>query len=363
MRHMTKLTALFLVAVASASCSVDGEETNSRESAVGSDECNTTAECKAIYGSAADDCFNSTSNQSVCYCSGAPCSNPPPPPPPPGDECDTTAECKAIYGSAADDCFNSASNQSVCYCSGAPCSNPPPPPPPPPGDECDTTAECKAIYGSAADDCFNSTSNQSVCYCSGAPCSNPPPPPPPPPGDECDTTAECKAIYGSAADDCFNSTSNQSVCYCSGAPCSDPPPPGSWRVGYSADGNQHDPDDWHASPMSLALLHRAGLKSRLVHFDYNNHLGDNSQTFAATHNSNINAAIQKFGFNSSVFFDDQANLSGAIPEYCQCRQRLIGQRPLPADLCRADGGLLARHQRRARLQGTICDSDLAFQLE
>ena len=34
-----------------------------------------------------------------------------------------------------------------------------------------------------------------------------------------------------------------------------------WRVGYSADGNQHDWDDLHATPMSLALLHRAGLKS------------------------------------------------------------------------------------------------------
>ncbi len=129
--------------------------------------------------------------------------------------------------------------------------------------------------------------------------------------DECDTTQDCKAIYGSAADDCFNSASNQSVCHCGGKPCKGTPT-GTWRVGYSADGNQHDPDDWHASPMALAVLHRAGLKSRLVHFDYNNHLGDNNTTFASNHKANITGAIKKFGYNSAIFFDDQVNLSGAV---------------------------------------------------
>ncbi len=257
MSHTNKVALLLVAAAAGVACSAGTEPTESQQSAVAGDECDTTAECQAIYGSAADDCFNSQSSESVCYCAGQPCASEPSPPPA-GDECNTTQECRAIYGSAADDCFNSQSSESVCYCSGQPCSSEPPPPPPPPpppsGDECNTTAECQAIYGSAADDCFNSQSSESVCYCSGQPCSSEPPPPPPPPSsDECDTTQECKAIYGSAADDCFNSQSSESVCYCGGQPCSAPPPPNStWRVGYSADGNQHDPDDWHASPMSLA---------------------------------------------------------------------------------------------------------------
>jgi hypothetical protein len=41
------------------------------------------------------------------------------------------------------------------------------------------------------------------------------------------------------------------------------------RIAYSADGNHNDPDDWIASPVTLAILAEAGLKDRLVHFNYN----------------------------------------------------------------------------------------------
>ena len=41
------------------------------------------------------------------------------------------------------------------------------------------------------------------------------------------------------------------------------------RIAYSCDGNHNDPDDWAASPVTLAILAEAGLKDRLVHFDYN----------------------------------------------------------------------------------------------
>jgi hypothetical protein len=47
-----------------------------------------------------------------------------------------------------------------------------------------------------------------------------------------------------------------------------------FRIAYSCDGNQHDADDWHASAMVLAMLAETGMTNRLVHFDYNNHLGD-----------------------------------------------------------------------------------------
>lgn len=90
-------------------------------------------------------------------------------------------------------------------------------------------------------------------------------------------------------------------------------PANSWRIGYSADGNQHDADDWHASPMSLALLHAAGQKDKLVHFDYNNHLGNNNTSKATTHKNNVNAIKNKVGgWKSGIFFDDQENVNGAV---------------------------------------------------
>jgi hypothetical protein len=85
-----------------------------------------------------------------------------------------------------------------------------------------------------------------------------------------------------------------------------------YRIGYSGDGNQHDPDDWHASPMALALLHEAGMKEVLVHFDYNDHLGDNDAGMAATHRANVETAISLFGYDSEIFYDDQEDLDGAV---------------------------------------------------
>lgn len=40
---------------------------------------------------------------------------------PAGDQCNTTGECREIFGDTADDCKNSASDNSVCYCGGSPC--------------------------------------------------------------------------------------------------------------------------------------------------------------------------------------------------------------------------------------------------
>lgn len=93
----------------------------------------------------------------------------------------------------------------------------------------------------------------------------------------------------------------------------DPPPGGVYRIGYSADGNQHDADDWHASPLTLAMLASAGLKDRLVHFDYNNHLGIHEvNDNGLIHATNVGGAVQRYGYDPSIIFDDQIDLSGAI---------------------------------------------------
>ena len=40
-----------------------------------------------------------------------------------GDQCNTTAQCRTLFGNAATDCSDSASNQSVCMCGNSPCGN------------------------------------------------------------------------------------------------------------------------------------------------------------------------------------------------------------------------------------------------
>ncbi|HVE42831.1 MAG TPA: PA14 domain-containing protein [Planctomycetota bacterium] len=85
-----------------------------------------------------------------------------------------------------------------------------------------------------------------------------------------------------------------------------------WRLGLSHDGNQHDPDDILAVAMGLAMVAEKGLTSRLVHCDYNNHLGDNNPAMAAAMAASAAGAAQRWGIPASILFNDQANLAGAV---------------------------------------------------
>jgi hypothetical protein len=85
-----------------------------------------------------------------------------------------------------------------------------------------------------------------------------------------------------------------------------------FRIAYSCDGNQHDADDWHASAMVLAMLAETGMTNRLVHFDYNNHLGDNAPWRADAHRQVIADAIRRYGYDTARFHDDQLDLKASI---------------------------------------------------
>jgi hypothetical protein len=84
------------------------------------------------------------------------------------------------------------------------------------------------------------------------------------------------------------------------------------RIGWSADGNRNDPDDWSATALALAIFAKMGWQEKLVHFDYNNRL-DKSLDWkeAENHQSTIGGA-RRFRFNEEVFFDDQRELEAAI---------------------------------------------------
>lgn len=87
----------------------------------------------------------------------------------------------------------------------------------------------------------------------------------------------------------------------------------SGRIAISADGNDHDRDDIGATPMGLAMIAHAGLRNKLVHYDYNSHIwsnASNSQKKDMTE-STLGAA-SRFGFNNNVFISAIDNPSKAI---------------------------------------------------
>lgn len=84
------------------------------------------------------------------------------------------------------------------------------------------------------------------------------------------------------------------------------------RIAYSADGNHNDPDDWIASPVALAIFAEAGLRDRLVHFDYNSIQPLTDPEWEKIHATSVLGAAELYGFDPARFFDDRRNLAGAI---------------------------------------------------
>jgi hypothetical protein len=77
------------------------------------------------------------------------------------------------------------------------------------------------------------------------------------------------------------------------------------RIAIDADGNFNDPDDWAAAPLTLAILARAGLQDRLVHFSFNNHLGGTDLDWQPIMRRSTHGAARRFGFALERFFNAQ----------------------------------------------------------
>jgi hypothetical protein len=52
---------------------------------------------------------------------------------------------------------------------------------------------------------------------------------------------------------------------------------GEGRIAISSDGNEHDHDDWAATPLSLALLAASGLQDHMVLYTYSDHIWGSNQ--------------------------------------------------------------------------------------
>lgn len=87
------------------------------------------------------------------------------------------------------------------------------------------------------------------------------------------------------------------------APVPAAPDGGVGRIALSADGNQHDDDDWASSAMTLAILARAGLQQNVVNYIYNNHIWDSDAQHRRNMTDSVLGAGKRFGFDTSRFYD------------------------------------------------------------
>lgn len=87
------------------------------------------------------------------------------------------------------------------------------------------------------------------------------------------------------------------------------------RIAISHDGNNYDKDDYVAAAMNLALLEGTGLKSKLVHFDYSCHIGENLTEQYNEMSKSVKGAIQRFHIDSTKVFDVQLHLEEAIANF------------------------------------------------
>lgn len=89
------------------------------------------------------------------------------------------------------------------------------------------------------------------------------------------------------------------------------------RIVISSDGNEHDEDDWAATPMSLALLAARELQNQLVVYSFSDHTwGSNKEKPGADGQMRESAFIgaKKFGFKKTKFIEAAAAPNYAVIE-------------------------------------------------
>lgn len=86
------------------------------------------------------------------------------------------------------------------------------------------------------------------------------------------------------------------------------------RIAISSDGNEHDKDDWAATPFSLALLAAKDLQNKVVLYTFSDHVwGSNHDHSDARAQMRESALVggQKFGFTSTNFIEAAASPNAA----------------------------------------------------
>ncbi len=106
-------------------------------------------------------------------------------------------------------------------------------------------------------------------------------------------------LHGAAANSVFAAA----------GPCVEGRFPG--RIAYRCDGNHNDPDDWAASPATLAILAEAGLNERLAHFGDNGIPPLTDPAWKAFHAASVRGGAARNGFDQGRFCDCRTDRGGA----------------------------------------------------
>lgn len=112
---------------------------------------------------------------------------------------------------------------------------------------------------------------------------------------------------------------------------------GKGRIAISSDGNEHDHDDWAATPLSLALLSAANLQDKLVIYTYSDHVWGSNQDHP-TSKSGLTAYAQMresalggqkwFGFDTTKFICAVDNAEVAYTELSKVINESTAEDPL-----------------------------------
>ena len=110
------------------------------------------------------------------------------------------------------------------------------------------------------------------------------------------------------------------------------------RMALSFDGNVHDDDDIIALPVSMAMIWAAGLKDKIAHVEYSNHIcshgveNDGSANFqgddAIYMRESANESITRFGLDGTKFFDYSTNGALATAHFIQAINASTATDPL-----------------------------------
>lgn len=112
---------------------------------------------------------------------------------------------------------------------------------------------------------------------------------------------------------------------------------GKGRIAISSDGNEHDHDDWAATPLSLALLSAANLQDKLVIYTYSDHIWGSNQDHptsasgltAYEHMRESALGGQKwFGFDNTKFICAVDNAEVAYTELSKVINASTAEDPL-----------------------------------
>jgi hypothetical protein len=114
-----------------------------------------------------------------------------------------------------------------------------------------------------------------------------------------------------------------------------------YRIACSADGNaqpdlEHkgkynyaDPDDWGATPATLAILAKKKMQSKLVHFSYNNFLPSPPHTTVRNYmKEGVDGSISRWNYDKNIFFDVGTHQKEAINHLKQEIEKSTKENPL-----------------------------------